>query len=243
MTHEDEIESLKTQIAERDAIDERFDRLERSNEALCTENKTLRAKVAALEKRGSRKSIVPPPRPLEGTRVFYPIPPSCFTMPSDEQLCQLADIVIETYPAFGDTSGPAFHGSVDEREADWLSQFKLSFRALGAMKRLAEPDRKHYLSHHIDACEAHLRVIGKSATLRGNPFMAAVLAWGDICFSGVGLQHEGVVVEIGLSEHVGRAASDASWKRVLETGQLLPMSRPARQPAPRSPSRVIVGGW
>ena len=146
---DDEIAELKAQIAEQDANEKRFERLEAKIAEGAQENEQLKAKIAALEERGVRKSIVPPPRPIEGARVLHPMAPSCFTMPSDDELCRLAYIVVEKYPAFGDASGPAFHGSEEEREKDWFNQFELSFRALGAMKRLAEPDRKHYLSHHV----------------------------------------------------------------------------------------------
>ena len=57
---------------------------------------------------------------------------------------------------------PAFTGSRVERREDWFNEFKASFQAIGAMRRMDQPDRKHYLGHHVEACESHLRTIGKS---------------------------------------------------------------------------------
>jgi hypothetical protein len=246
MTEYEETAALKARVAEQDEIDARFERLEAKIADGTQENEQLKAKVAALEALQGRK-VLPPPRPIEeGTKVSYPIAPSKCVVPTDEELSQLREIVCRKYPEFGDITGPAFYGSKYERERDWQKQFERAFLALGAMKRLEAPDTKHYFSHHVDAAEAYLRSVGKSETLRFGPFMCALLAWGDVPYSGLGLQHTGAVVELGLSEHIGRQASDSSWKRVLETGAILRMSASARQPAPRSPSRVIVqdhGGW
>jgi hypothetical protein len=238
---DDDIAELKAQVAERDGIERRFEKIE-------AENAALHAKIAALEERGVRKSIAPPPRPLEeGTRVFYPTPAASFAMPSDDQLQRLTAIAIGAYPAFADCSCMGLHRpSPEQNRSEWNKQFKAAFLALGHMRRTNEPDRKHYWYHWKDKAEDILRVIGRPETLYFNPFMAAVLAWGDIPFSGVGLHHTGAVVEIGVSEYVGRQASDASWKRVLSTGAILAMSPVAVLMAPRSPSRVIVsdhGGW
>jgi hypothetical protein len=48
---------------------------------------------------------------------------------------------------------------------------------------------------------------------------------------------DGAVLELGLSEYVGRVASD-HWRKVLG-GEILAMSRPNIPMAPRSPSLVI----
>jgi hypothetical protein len=216
------------------------DDIEKGFAELRAENAELRSKIAALEERGGRK-ILPPPRPdEEGTKVTYLAPISSSTMPNDDELRELAEIVCAKYPAFWDCSNMGIHrASREENEAEWFKQFKASFRALGAMRRLESPDRKHYWHHHKDTAEYILRATGRPETLSFNPFMCACLAAGDVQFSGVGI--DGAIVEIGLSEYIGRQASDVPWKHVLETGELLPMS-PVRVPlAPPSPARVVVG--
>ena len=59
---DDEIAELKAQIAEQDANEKRFERLEAKIAEGAQENEQLKAKIASLEERGVRKSIVPPPR-------------------------------------------------------------------------------------------------------------------------------------------------------------------------------------
>jgi hypothetical protein len=215
------------------------DDIEKGFAELRAENAELRSKIAALEERGGRKVLPPPPLPEEGARVFYPVQPSTFVMPNDDELNRLQEIVCRKYPQLGDTGGPAFYGSKEERRADWFKQFNAAFLALGNMHRTKTPDHKRYASHWTEEAEIWLRSHGKPApTLRFGPFVAAVLAHGDIRYSGLFV--DGHVLELGLNTYVGRAASDA-WKKVLETQKLLPMSLAHLPMAPPSPVRVIVG--
>lgn len=104
-------------------------------------------------------------------------------------------------------------------------------------KRLDQPDRKKYLSYHVSAVEAYLRVIGKSETLRVGPFMTAVLAHGDIPYCGLEK-----IIEIGIAEHVGRDAGTA-WKRVLGGQFLAPSASSVQIEQSPSPVRVYGQGY
>jgi hypothetical protein len=65
--------------------------------------------------------------------------------------------------------------------------------------------------------------------------VSAVLAHSDIAFSGLFMS--GHVLELGLSEYLGRSATDR-WRTLLKTREVLRGS-PVRVPmAPLSPSRV-----
>lgn len=166
-------------------------------------------------------------------------PLSSFVMPSDAELNRLREIVGLHYPDLIDSSGPAFSGSKSARMQDWNDQFKLAFLALGNMRRLDQPDHKRYASHWIEEAEIWLRPRGKSTTLRFGPFTAALLAHGDIPFSGLCMS--GQVPEFGLSLYVGREARDA-WRHVLSSGRILPMSAVKTPMAPAAPVRV-VSAW
>ena len=157
-------------------------------------------------------------------------------MPSDAELRELASIVCERYPFLTDITGPAFYGARVERLQDWHRQFVAAFRALGAMKRTPQVDRKRYASHWIDEAEMLLRSLGKSTTLRFGPFTAALLAHGDIPYAGLFM--DGCVPEFGLSLYVGREASDA-WRGVLASGKLLAPSPTRQIMAAPSPARVV----
>jgi hypothetical protein len=202
------------------------------------DNKALREKIAQLEHLQGRK-VLPAPPAEEVVRVTSPAPVSGFVMPSEENLERLSHIVIAQYPQFGDVSGQGFYGSKEEREEDFWRQFKAAFLALGASKRLDQPDHKKYLSYHVSAVEGYLRAIGKSETLRHQPFMCAVLSHGDILHSGIGLHHAGHSIHIGLSQYVGRSAG-ASWRAVLRTKQLLAPSA-GEVFEPFSPIQVVNG--
>jgi hypothetical protein len=248
---DDDIAELKARVAEQDANEKRFASLEAENADRARENAELKASNSSLraEVEKLKPKPAPLPRPLveEGTKISYPTPAASFAMPSDDQLLRLTAIAVGAYPAFADCSRMGLHRpSPEQNRNEWNKQFKAAFLALGNMRRSETPDHKHYCHHWKDKCEDILRTLGRPETLYFNPWMAAVVAWGDIPYSGVGLQHEGTLVEVGLAEYTGRVASDANWRRVLETRAILRMTASARRVAPASPSRVIVsdhGGW
>jgi hypothetical protein len=220
-----------------DETEKRFAKLEAANAALArkvakaeTSNAALRAEVESLKPKAP-----PPPRPIEGTRVSYPVTPSKCGVPTDEELSRLREIVTRYDPALGDCSHMGIHrASQYQNETAWASEFRKSFMGIGRMYRLAEPDRKHYWYHFKDIVDTALNF---------GPFVAAILAHGDVPWTDWRI--DGQVLELGLSEYsIGREATD-SWRKVLANRQLLAPSPPAVRMAPRSPSRVIVdhGGW
>jgi hypothetical protein len=158
---DDDIAELKAQIAEQDAVERRFERLEAANAELKASNAALTAEVAAL-----KPKPVPAPKPIEPVvKISNPVQASSFIMPSDDELEQLADIVVEKYPQLGDTSGLVDYGRyrpdpkecADCEELEFSAQFKKSFRALGNMYRTEAPDHKRYVSHWIDLAGAKAR--------------------------------------------------------------------------------------
>jgi hypothetical protein len=214
-----------------DVTERRFAKIE-------AENAAMRAELAEIKARGGRKVLpAPPVEPV--VKISHPIAASTFVMPSDAELGSLREIVCTKYPQLGESAGLVWRGSREENEIEYFSTFKLAFLALGDMHRIEAPNRKRYVTHWSEEAEIWLRRRrGWAPTLRFGPFVTAVLAHGDIQFSGLFVDAQ--VLELGLSTYAGHAASGA-WKKVLATGGLLPMS-PAHMPmAPRSPARVIVG--
>jgi hypothetical protein len=192
-------------------VERRILALEERVSVLGAENLALRSKVIELSEHGGRGRRIVPPLPEPVTRVTTPPPTSSFKMPDAGQLAQLSKIVTDLYPQF--KCAP--------------DQFALAFEAVGALKRTAEPDRKHYLSHHIAAATRLLHATGRhSVDIEGNAFLAACMAHGDVQVSGIGLVHSGYSIECGLNEYVGKDAGD-SWRNVLQTKQLLPLARVA----------------
>jgi hypothetical protein len=72
-----------------------------------------------------------------------------------------------------------------------------------------------------------------------NAVMLAALAAGDVLYV-VPSPALGYVAELGLHDvlNAGRAADKAAWRRVLETGNILPSSHPARSAQSSHPVRM-----
>jgi hypothetical protein len=200
----------------------------------------LESDLAAL-----KAQVAPPvkaapamPEP-EGTTVSFPVARSAFVMPSQEEFRRLRDIVFAKFPKLNVTEGLVFRGDAEQNEQEYFKQFCASFRALGALHRTEKPDRKRYVSYWIDACEDLLKAVGNSTSISGLPFIAAVLAHGDISYSG--LFTEGCVFEVGLNAYrMGRAPRDA-WKQVLATGRILQMVLPPASRNYATPPFRVVG--
>jgi hypothetical protein len=189
----------------------------------------LKSQIAELKSRFDAKDAPPvkiatKPVEPEGTQIFYPAPVSSFTMPSPAELSQLRDIVFAKYPRLNVTEGMVFRGDNEANEAEYFKQFCASFRALGAMHRTERPDKKHYISFWMDLASDWLKTVRDSTSISGLPFIAAVLAHGDICYSGLFV--DGATFEVGLNAYrMGKPPGDA-WKKVLATGRIVPMIAP-----------------
>jgi len=205
----------------------------------------LKAQIAEAESRIVKLEAKHAPKRLpqrledEGVRITEIQPAVACELPSEKQLRQLATVVIAQFPKSAPSyplGAPAWRREDIERK--WHKSFGASFMALAAMKRMPEPDRHHYASHFLDHAASWLRSHGISADI-GETFFAACLAFGDVPW--VDPRVDGCVLELGLNVYVGKPASAEAWRRVLETGELLPPSPPLLKLAHRSPSRVIYG--
>jgi hypothetical protein len=205
----------------------------------------LRAQVTELTRRLDAKDTPPAPvksaaKPVEpeGAQIFYMVQRSNFVMPSTDELRRLCDIVFAKFPKLNVTDGLVFRGDSEQNEAEYFRQFCASFKALGAMHRTENPDKKHYISFWMDLASDWLKTVRDSTSISGLPFIAAVLAHGDICYSGLFV--DGATFEVGLNAYaMGKPPRDA-WRGVLATGQILPMRVPPSSRNYATPNVRIV---
>jgi hypothetical protein len=227
--------------------------LEAEIEKLVAENKALEAQLASLN--GAEEEPAKPPRALEsqGTRVFYPPQETTLVMPDDIELRRLMAIALAAYPGLGPKHELSFeqlralrnHPQLAEQivpdvaaiNAAYFREFKYSFISIGSMKRMGEPDRRHYLNFHAEAARSWLKSHNLFADLTSGAFLVAALAHGDVPFT------DGTVAgstwELGLSVYVG-AVARVAWKQVLAHGKLrsaAPVPANRRLP-PASPVHV-----
>ena len=106
------------------------------------------------------------------------------------------------------------------------------------MLRTDEVSHKHAMSYWVD--EANNWLADQDIEGITGGYLAAVLSHGDIAYVPAN-PALGVVWTIGVSPYRGRAATDR-WKRVLETGVLLPPTLPPamrRHPTETAPPVTI----
>jgi hypothetical protein len=194
----------------------------------------LEARVAALEAgKLAPKKLAPRPPVDEGVRISYPTAkPSDALLPTPAQLAQLRSIVLRHRPDLAPSTGGKY---ADMDKAEFDRGFEGAVRWLASAGRSTEINYRHYLSHWIDEAERYLASLGTPETIRGNALMAAVLAWG---VSYVENDNHGNVAALGLATYGGRPPTEATWKRVLESRQILQPTpgRYAHQP------HVVHGG-
>ena len=220
-------------------------------EQLKRQHEALGKRIAKLE--GSK----PAPKRVDerGVTVTYPVPPSTLVMPSDEQLHKLLDIVLAAYPRLAPAIELSFMQKLTLRNATpetartitpdkeairtaFFENFKACFLAIGSMKVMEEPDRRHFIGFHCDNAHAWLKSFAIHTEITVEAFICAVLAHGSIAYTDGTIS--GQVWECGLSPYVGSSVTDG-WKHVFSTGQLRAPSGPALRLATRSPSRVFGG--
>ena len=221
-------------------------------EKLRAEHEALGKRIAKLE--GSKPDAPKRPHADEprGVRVTTSVPQSTLIMPSDEQLHKLLDIVLASYPRLAPAIELSFMQRLTLRnaskeladqikpdvkgiEAGFFKNFRACFVSIGGMKLMEEPDRRHYVSHHVEVARAWLRSFNINVEISTEAFIAAALAHGVPYTDG---NVDGNVWELGLSAYVGRSVVDG-WKQILDSGRLRPAFGPTLRLAPRSPSRVM----
>lgn len=194
----------------------------------------LNAKIAALEGGGQPETVPPAEMPPErrGFEVREIITERN-DLPSFAEMKKLLAIVRLHVP-HADRINP------DDPD-QLLRGFVICFRRIANLGRCPTPNGRYGITWWMDECKSWLRTRGVIANdVSGAAYIAAVLASGDVPF----VRHDaalGHVWEFGLLPYGGKPAGDA-WKRVLETGNILPGSHPARSaPASHQPVRQI--GW
>jgi hypothetical protein len=210
------------------------------------------ATLKALEAPASPPAKRPMPA-SQGTVVFCPPPESTLVMPNDGDLHRLMDIALTAYPSLRPKIELSFQQrltlrnipsladqikpDVEAISADYFREFRAAFVAIGSMKRMDEPDRRHYASFHVEAAQSWLRSHSMFADIPANAFIAAALAHGDVLYTDGAV--DGSLWELGISVYVGKPAGDA-WRGVLKTGKLRPATAvpAARRMAVASPARI-----
>jgi hypothetical protein len=114
-------------------------------------------------------------------------------------------------------------------------------RWLSNKGRTEFPNPKFALGFWLDQCKSWLRERNSmTGDIGANELIMAVYAAGDVRFVPANAQL-GTVWELGLVEYGSKPASADAWKRVLNTGNVLPPSAPARR-APEPSNVRIYGG-
>jgi hypothetical protein len=143
-------------------------------------------------------------------------------MPSDAEMRILISTVHRALPQLARSVPRSFIVDLD----NYLRGFEAAFTRIAYLKRTPAPDKKHYLSWHIDECRQWLDAC--CIRWQGDvnaAYLTAIVAAGDICFH-VGNPSVGQVWEIGVSAYDGRLAT-AAWRDAL-VGKLMSPT-PARR--------------
>jgi hypothetical protein len=179
----------------------------------------LNAKIAELE--GKAPKLAPKPVPEERPLISYAVLSSNFVRPTENELRRLADIVLARFPRLGPRK--TLRGWLsDEYETAFREGFAWSFQRLGFIGRTAEPDKKYYVEHWMhDAKDWLVRYRPNHYGDIAGSFLCACVAHGDVAHI-VGDQSRGIVWSVGLTAHGGKLPTGVGWKRVLDTGTLLP---------------------
>ena len=146
--------------------------------------------------------------------------------PTCVELKELFDVVVGHWPEF----------AVVEHDA-----FVRTFRILGGFHRQADLDHEHTVGHWVSTINERLSKRGEQG-IRYMDLLAAVVAWGDIAVTDWRLKEtEGVPLEFGLNEYVGRLPID-QWRATLRGEFVKPIDpRPKRHKASPEPSILIDG--
>lgn len=194
----------------------------------------LSARIAELE--GNNDRATPPPQVVERREVSITAVNAerVSGMPDLKQVQRLFNVVrpLSPWPQ-------ALNDRFDEHRP--FRSFSSSFRWVMNMPRTERPNGKVALSYWIDVCRTWLRVRNSVASdVDTNGLVLACFAAGDVRYTPAN-GSLGHTWEIGLIEFGGRPADMDAWRKVLETGAILPPSAPSRRTPALSNVRITVG--
>lgn len=201
-------------------MNDRIAELERQAAALADEIAALKGGPPTLQEPSPVRREVTISRLLDEQKVA--------DMPTLEELRKLFKIVRPRAPWKIHDEDRAFSG------------FRGAFRWIMAQGRINQPNPKCDLDFFVAGCRTWLRDRGAMVVdIDVNAVMLAAMAAGDIAFV-VPNAALGNVAELALHDvlNAGRAADKTAWRRVLETGQLLAPSHPARSAPAAHPVRL-----
>jgi hypothetical protein len=190
----------------------------------------LEAELASLRPAPKQE---PKPYIEEGTRVTLHQP--AFVQPDDfptqSELDGLLRIVLASYPKLGPAGDPD----------KYKSSFRMSFLSLCHIRRRDGIDKLHHMSFWRDLGQDTLASLNVSARLELAPFVAAVIAHGDIDYTHPNHEQNFSMSAGLIFGGVGRAYNGV-WKKVFEAGRV---NAPVEISIPRnvmSQNVVITGG-
>ena len=148
-------------------------------------------------------------------------------MPNNVEMRELLDAVNTHWPR--------------DFEAVEHDAFARAFRVLGGFHRQEDLDHEHSVGHWVAAANERLSRRGEQG-IRYMDLLAATLAWGDVPLTDWRLKEtEGVALEFGLNEYVGRLPRD-EWRATLAGKFVQPIDpRPKRHKASPQPSILVDG--
>jgi hypothetical protein len=120
------------------------------------------------------------------------------TMPTDDELERLLEIVTEAHPG-------QFRNN--------MTEFKNAFFAVGRLGRLSEPSNDRYFVSIVDDANEILRA-HRLQNIEGDMLLAAAIAWGDILWRAPD-KATGGQLEISLAKLNSGSPAKTKWREIL----------------------------
>jgi hypothetical protein len=200
MTSSNMLETLTAQVAE---LISKLEILAKQNATLIGIKDKLETRLAKLE----NKHVIPASiEPVTTVTTFEPTYPAGFEMPTEDEFVRLEKTVTEKYSQLT---------NCDYEPSDFSTEFRKAFKALALMRRLDSPHGKRQTVAYLDEARSRARRAGIYGEITWWPFVAAVIAHGDICWS-LDECNRFRVTDLGLHlyDGVGRTASN-HWRGPL----------------------------
>lgn len=192
---------------------------------------TLQSRVLALEANaglaGQSQHHTPAKAPKPDGAQIITLAPPLPELPNDEQYGELEQIVVKAYPQLAPDAN---------RAEEFSRDFRVAFVHIAGLERADKPDNGRSVSWWLD----HLRGECRRA-VRGNAYVAAVLAQGDVGFIPA-IPHEGQSWEFALKPYGGGRPATAAWRNVLK-GELRSPTRSERQSDSSIGRRREIPSW